>query len=88
MELPYDNQSNETSEVVQSPDAIEPAVECAYTAFRYSEIGLSAGVVFGGSEKDHWKTVVLGFPFESLKNVDQRETLMKCILGYLLNTSK
>ncbi len=88
MELAYYNLPNETSYVVESPDAIEPADECAYTAFRYSENGLSAGVVFGGSEKDHWKTVVLGFPFESLKNVDQRETLMKCILGYLLNTSK
>lgn len=81
--LIYYNKPNEESYVVESPDAIEPADSCAYTAFRYSENKLSAGVVFGGSEKDHWKTVVLGFPFESIKSSDQRDALMQNILLFL-----
>jgi hypothetical protein len=81
--LNYYNKPNEESYVVESPDAIEPADSCAYTAFRYSENKLSAGVVFGGSEKDHWKTVVLGFPFESIKSSDQRDALMQRVLRFL-----
>jgi hypothetical protein len=79
----YYNTPNEKSYVVEAPDAIEPADSCAYTAFRYAENGLSAGVVFGGSEKDKYKTVVLGFPFESLTKKSDRETIMKMILQYL-----
>ena len=84
----YYNLPNEESYVVESPDAIEPADSCAYTAFRYPENNLSAGVVFGGSEKDHYRTVVLGFPFESLKIATEREDVMKMILHYLNSENK
>jgi hypothetical protein len=83
-EFCYYNKPNETSYVVESPDAIEPADSCAYTALRYSENNLSAGVVFGGSEQDHWRTVVFGFPFESLKGDAVRSSMMKKILNFLL----
>ena len=83
-EFCYYNKPNETSYVVESPDAIEPADSCAYTALRYSENNLSAGVVFGGSEQDHWRTVIFGFPFESLKGDAVRSSMMKKILNFLL----
>ncbi|MCO6025220.1 xanthan lyase [Prevotella cerevisiae] len=83
-EFTYYNTPNEESYVVESPDAIEPADSCAYTALRYSENNLSAGIVFGGSEQDHWRTVVFGFPFESLKGDTARNALMKEILDFLL----
>lgn len=83
MAYTYYNMPNEESYVVESPDAIEPADACAYTAFRYPENNLSAGIVFGGSDKDKYKTVVLGFPFESLKGQTEREKLMKTILEFL-----
>lgn len=83
LQYTYYNTPNEESYVVESPDAIEPADACAYTAFRYFENNLSAGIVFGGSEKDHYRTVVLGFPFEAVKGQSDRDKLMKTILQFL-----
>lgn len=80
----YYNEPNENSYVVESPDAIEPADSCAYTAFRYAENNLSAGIVFGGNSKDKYRTVILGFPFESLCHEGDRESLMKNVLSYLM----
>lgn len=79
----YYNKPNSQSYVVESPDAIEPACAEAYTAFRYPENGLSAGVVFGGNATDKWRTCVLAFPFEAVKDEAVRDTLMKRILDYL-----
>lgn len=79
----YFNTPNGQSYAVESPDAIIPADPAAYTAFRYSENGLSAGIVFGGNAKDKWRTVVLGFPFESVKSSDVRDKMMKEVLIYL-----
>ncbi|MDR1861366.1 MAG: xanthan lyase [Bacteroidales bacterium] len=69
---------------VESPDAIEPsnpakAEGLASTVFRYSENNLSAGVACSGP----YKTVVLGFPFESVKGGVERNQLMNSILQWL-----
>lgn len=82
-EVSYYNELNEESYAVESPDAIVPTDSCAYTAFRYSENNLSAGVVFGGSAKDQYRTVILGFPFESLRSEADRDEMMKTILTFL-----
>jgi len=74
----YFNELNPESYVVESPDAIEPAAEGAYTIFRYSENNLSAGVAYQGA----YKTCVLGFPFESIKTPAEREQMMKAILAF------
>ena len=79
----YYNKPNSTSYVVESPDAIDPADPCAYTAFRYPENGMSAGVVFGGNATDNWRTCVLAFPFESVKSETVRDSMMKAIMQYL-----
>ena len=84
LHLTYYNKPNEDSYVVESPDAIDPADACAYTAFRYTENNLSAGIVFGGNESDRWRTVVLGFPFEAVTGSTDRDMLMQKILQYLL----
>lgn len=63
---------------VESPDAIEPYGKKAISAFRYTENNTSAGVVFQGD----FKTVVLGFPFETIVDKQQRENLMKQVLTY------
>ena len=80
----YYNKPNEESYVVESPDAIVPADPAAYTCFRYTENNLPAGVVFGGNDTDKWRTVVLGFPFESIKGEAQRNTMMQQVLDYLI----
>jgi len=63
---------------VEAPDAIEPADKTAICAFRYNENNSSAGVIYRGN----YKTVILGFPFETIKSGDQRNLLMKQVLNF------
>jgi hypothetical protein len=60
------------------PDAIEPAGKGAACAFRYSENNTSAGISFRGKNR----TVVLGFPFETILNESHRNLLMKQIMDF------
>lgn len=78
----YWNKPNETSYVVESPDCIIPADAAAVPAFRYAEGGKPAGIVFGGNATDHWRTVVLGFPFESICSSEVRDAMMQQILHF------
>ncbi|MFO7575416.1 MAG: fibronectin type III domain-containing protein [Bacteroidales bacterium] len=63
---------------VEAPDAIEPAGRGATTAFRYSQNHTSAGVMYRGE----YSTVILGFPFETLIDADERDRLMKQVLDF------
>ena len=64
---------------VEAPDAIEPAGENTYTILRYSENNLGAGIAHDGD----YKTCVLGFPFETIKDAPSRDELMKYLLEFL-----
>nr|WP_320000616.1 fibronectin type III domain-containing protein [uncultured Draconibacterium sp.] len=64
---------------VEAPDGIEAFDENGKTIFRYAENGISAGVY---SENNH-KSLVLGFPFESVKGQNERDALMREILKML-----
>lgn len=77
----YSNTLNDSTYVIESPDAIEPSDSSAYTIMRYSENELSAGVAYSGK----YKTVVLGFPFESVPCQKQRDAMMKSVLGFFKN---
>jgi hypothetical protein len=44
----YSNTLNDSTYVVESPDAIEPADSSSYTIMRYTENELSAGVAYNG----------------------------------------
>ena len=63
---------------VESPDAIAPVGKGAYTILCYSENGLSAGTAFRGD----YKTIVLGFPFETVTDQQKRDRLMKDALDF------
>jgi hypothetical protein len=63
----------------EAPDAIEPAGKGANCSFRYSENNSSAGI----SYKGNYRTVVLGFPFETITSEKQRDILMKQVLEFL-----
>ena len=84
MTLTYAATPNSSVYAVESPDAIEPADPCAYTAFRYPENNKSAGIVFGGNATDHWRSIVLAVPFETILETPRRTKLMQMILNYLL----
>ena len=64
---------------VESPDAIEPAGEGAFRIYRYDSGGRSAGIAFDG----HYRTVVLGFPFETIIGDENRKELMGGIMHFL-----
>ena len=64
----------------ESPDAIEPADKRSQTAFRYSENNTSAAVMHRGEVR----SVVSGFPFETLLLQEERDRLMKQILDFIL----
>ncbi|MDX8340126.1 fibronectin type III domain-containing protein [Draconibacterium sp. IB214405] len=64
---------------VEAPDGIEAFDKNGKTIFRYGENGISAGVLY----KSTYKSVVLGFPFESVKGQEQRDLLMREILKML-----
>lgn len=73
------NKLNSIAYAVESPDALEPQGENCYTIFRYTENNLSAGIAYDGD----YKTCVLGFPFEAIKNESERNTLMSNILSFM-----
>ena len=63
---------------VEAPDAIEPSGKGAVCSFRYSENNSSAGVLFRGN----YKTMILGFQFETIKSEQQRNLLMLQVLNF------
>jgi hypothetical protein len=64
----------------EAPDAIEPADKLSSTAFRYTENNTSAAVMHRGAVR----SFVMGFPFETIISQDERDTLMRQILNFLL----
>lgn len=78
-EFDFYNRPNSISYGVESPDAIEPVGENSFTIFKYTENNLSAGI----ASQTYYKTCVLGFPFEVIKDEDQRNDLMKGILSFM-----
>jgi hypothetical protein len=66
---------------VVAPDAIEAAGADAFTIYRYSSNGTSAGVLKNGRNR----SVVLGFPFETVLYKTQRTALLGRIMEFLTN---
>lgn len=64
--------------VVEAPDGIEPADSAGFTIMRYSENNLSAAVAWKGN----YRTVTLGFPFETIQDAAARDSLMKEVITF------
>ena len=69
---------NRTIYKVESPDAIEPKGKDAKVLFRYKGDNKTAGVCFDGK----YRSVILGFPFETIETDRQRDALMGQVLKY------
>ena len=76
------SQPNNQCYWIESPDVLQPAAPDAYTVFHYDDNNKSAGVVYHG---DDYKTVVLGFPVETIIDINQRNTLIKNIIQFFTN---
>lgn len=71
---------NEDCYAVESPDAIFAAdAERGATILRYGENNLAAGTAFDAGD---YRTVVIGFPFETISAADSRTSLMNQILNF------
>jgi hypothetical protein len=71
---------NEHIYAVESPDAIVPVGENAYTIMRYSQNNNSAAVAYSGA---YYRSVVCGFPFETLATEAMQQQFMQQIIDFL-----
>lgn len=63
---------------VESPDGIEPSGENSWTFMRYTDNNLSAAIAHDGP----YKTCVLGFPIEAIKDDIEIERLIGLIVSF------
>ncbi|MBC8005917.1 MAG: hypothetical protein H7X84_10620, partial [Verrucomicrobia bacterium] len=77
-EFKFIQEAHQTIYKVESPDAIEPKGKDAKVFFRYNEDNKTAGVGYDGN----YRTLILGFPFETIPTDDERDKLMGQILKY------
>ena len=70
---------NEVSYHVETPDGLLPASEQGSTILRYRDTNISAGICFQGA---NWRTVVLGFPIETLTSDDAIRNIISASLDY------
>ncbi len=83
-EFKFYNELNPDCYAIESPDSFYAAdSKTGCTIMRYSENNLVAGTA---SKFPAYRTVVIGFPFETIKSCDSRNKLMGQILNFL--TSK
>lgn len=70
---------NETVYALPSADCLRP-LQPAFTAMTYAGSGQSAAVAYRGTD---YRTYVMGFPFESIRDAAKRATLMASVLHFL-----
>lgn len=73
---------NDKCYVVESPDSFYPADERGATIIRYGENNLVGGIAMADK---NYRTVVIGFPFETIKSSESRNALMQQILNFFSN---
>lgn len=65
---------------LESPGCVAPSGRNSYIAMRYATNNQSAAVAYNGSD---YRSVVMGFPFETILDAEQRHSLMKGVLDFL-----
>ncbi len=80
--LTFYNQLNSDFYAVESPDAIKASDERGATILRYKENNIPAGIA---SSRNGYKTVVVGFPFETIKSENERDEFMQRVMNFFEN---
>ena len=80
--LTFYNTLNSDFYAVESPDAIKASDDRGATILRYKENNIPAGIA---SNRYGYKTVVVGFPFETIKNETERNEFMQRVLNFFEN---
>lgn len=77
----FSNELNSDMYAVESPDSFYPSDDKrGATIMRYSENNLIAGTAM---DANTYRTVVIGFPFETIKTDNARSSLMKQVMNFL-----
>jgi len=76
----FTSQLNDKIYAVESPDAIRASDDHGFTWMRYGENGLPAAIA---SDRGNYRTVVVGFPLETVTTVQERTSLMSRIMEFL-----
>ena len=77
--IAFCNTLNGERYAVESPDAIKASDDKGATFLRYSENNIPAGVV---SDRNGYRTVVMGVPFETLTDRGTRNSFMSAVLNF------
>ena len=75
--LTFPTEVNSQMYAVPAPDCLLP-IGGSYSSFVYTPGNYGAGTVYKGTD---YRTFVLGFPFESIKETNQRTRVMQAALG-------
>lgn len=81
--LHFNTTLSEDIYIVESPEVVNPIGNDAYTLLQYSS-SASAAIA---STRGH-RVVVMGFPFETILDEEQRTTLMSTLLKFLTKNKK
>ena len=76
---------NETRYAAETPDGIIPASDRASTILRYRDTNISAGICYEG---DGYRTVVLGFPVETLTRDEDIRNILATSLDFFRQQPK
>lgn len=80
LDVDFYNTWNGDFYAVESPDAMYPTDDkYGCTLLRYNENGIAAGIV---NAFDNYRTCVIGFPFETIKDSADRDSLMRQVLDF------
>lgn len=75
----FNTDLNNECYAVESPDAILPADKQSFVVMHYPDCGLSAAVGY----KEDYRSLVMGFPFETITDAESRDRLMSEVLTFL-----
>ena len=75
----FNTELNNECYAVESPDAILPADKQSFVVMQYPDCGLSAAVGYKGD----YRSLVVGFPFETITDSASRDRLMSEVLTFL-----
>lgn len=81
----FSNVKNDKLYCVESPDGVIPASAKANTVLRYRENNIPAGIA---ADMGSYRTVVVGFPFETIECEKSRNKMMSQVLDFFKGTSK
>ena len=75
----FNTELNNECYAVESPDAILPADKQSFVVMQYPDCGLGAAVGYKGD----YRSLVVGFPFETITDEESRNRLMSEVLTFL-----